>query len=217
MAETESRPEVPDESSEYVPPRWFTHTKEGHSQWYVERFRKLAEEGMDLLGEARFADMMLERGSRVLDGGCGAGRMAGAMHEMGHTVYAVDADPYLVEAAGRDHPGPTYSVVDLTQLTLDAVGGEPVDLAMCVGNVMVFVAEGTEARVIANLCSVVRPGGRVVLGFREEETYPFAQYDLDLAALEDAGTIRVEHRFSTWNLDPFTYDDGFAITVLRVL
>jgi hypothetical protein len=31
-------------------PRWFTSTKDGHSQWYVERFRQLAAEGADLAG-----------------------------------------------------------------------------------------------------------------------------------------------------------------------
>ena len=202
---------------EHPLPRWFTETKEGHSQWYVERFRTLAAEGADLAGEARFADMLLERGSRVLDAGCGGGRMAGALHAMGHVVHAVDADPVLVEAASADYPGPTYGVVDLSRLALDDLGGEPVDLAISVGNVMVFVAAGTEPQVIANLCSVVRPGGRVVIGFRREESYSFEQYDADLAALADAGVAQVEHRFATWHLDPFTDDSDFAVTVLRVL
>ncbi|MGV7591880.1 SAM-dependent methyltransferase, partial [Mycobacterium kansasii] len=26
-------------------PRWFTDTKEGHSEWYIERFRTMAREG----------------------------------------------------------------------------------------------------------------------------------------------------------------------------
>ena len=197
-------------------PRWFTDTKDGHSQWYVDRFRALAAEGADLLGEARFADALLARGSRVLDAGCGAGRMAGALHEAGHTVYGLDVDPVLVEAARADHPGPTYEVVDLSRLTLADVGGEPVDQVVCAGNVMVFVAPGTERTVLTNLCSVVRPGGRVVVGFRRDEAYPFERYDADLAALAEDGTARVEQRYSTWHLDPFTEDSDFAVTVLRV-
>lgn len=197
-------------------PRWFTDTKDGHSQWYVERFRTLAAEGADLLGEARFADVLAERGSRVLDAGCGGGRMAGALHAAGHTVYGLDVDPVLVEAASADHPGPTYGVVDLSRLTLADVGGEPVDLVVCAGNVLVFVAPGTERAVLGNLCSVVRPGGRVAIGFRRDEAYPFDRYDADLAALAAAGTARVEQRYSSWHLDPFADDSDFAVTVLRV-
>ena len=197
-------------------PRWFTETKDGHSQWYVERFRTLAAEGADLLGEARFVDAMAQRGSRILDAGCGAGRMAGALTEMGHTVVGVDADPVLIEAAVADHPGPTYAVVDLSELTPADVSDEPVDLVVSAGNVMVFLAPGTERQVLDNLCAVVRPGGRVVLGFRRDDAYPFERYDADLAALADAGVAQVEHRFSTWHLDPFTAESDFAVTVLRV-
>lgn len=198
-------------------PRWFTDTKDGHSEWYVERFRTLAAEGADLLGEARLVDAMVERGSRILDAGCGAGRMAGELARRGHEVIGLDADPVLIEAAEADHPGPRYAVVDLSELTLADVGGEPVDLVVSAGNVMVFVAPGTERTVLENLCRVVRPGGRVVVGFRRDEAYPFEQYDADLAALAEAGTARVEQRFATWHLDPFVDDSDFAVTVLRVL
>lgn len=197
-------------------PRWFTDTKDGHSQWYVDRFRTLAAEGMDLLGEARFVDTMLERGSRILDAGCGAGRMAGELARRGHTVFGLDADPVLIEAAQADHPGPTYGVVDLSELTLADVGGEPVDLVVCAGNVMVFVAPDTERTVLRNLCTVVRPGGRVVVGFRRDDAYPFERYDADLAELASEGVAHVEHRFATWHLDPATEESDFRVTVLRV-
>lgn len=197
-------------------PRWFTETKDGHSQWYVDRFRTLAAEGADLLGEARFMDAMAERGSRILDAGCGAGRMAGALADRGHTVIGLDADPVLIEAAEADHPGPAYAVVDLSELTLADVGDEPVDLVVCAGNVMVFVAPATERTVLENLCAVVRPGGRVVIGFRRDHAYPIEEYDADLDALAASGVARVEQRFSTWHLDPFTDESDFAVTVLRV-
>lgn len=58
-------------------PRWFTNTKPGHSQWYIERFRTMAREGADLEGEARLIDAMVARGSRILDAGCGPGRVGG--------------------------------------------------------------------------------------------------------------------------------------------
>lgn len=196
-------------------PRWFTDTQPGHSQWFIERFRTLEAEGKDLLGEARFADMLAERGSRILDAGCGTGRMAAALHEAGHVAFGVDVDPELIAAAETDHPGPSYAVADLSELTTEDVGGELVDLVMCAGNVMVFVAPGTELRVLERLSAVTRPGGRVALGFRREASYPFEQYDADLDSLASRGIARVEHRFSTWHLDPFEAESDFAVTVLR--
>ncbi|MBA4609587.1 class I SAM-dependent methyltransferase [Aeromicrobium sp. Marseille-Q0843] len=196
-------------------PRWFTDTQPGHSQWFIERFRALEAEGKDLLGEARFADMLAERGSRVLDAGCGTGRMAAALQAAGHVAFGVDVDPELIAAAETDHPGPSYAVADLSELTTDDVGGDQVDLVICAGNVLVFVAPGTELRVLERLCEVTRPGGRVVIGCRPEATYPFEQYDADLATLASRGIARVEHRFSTWHLDPFEADSDFAVTVLR--
>src|SRR5690349_7629509 len=121
-------------------PRWFTDTDAGHSQWYIERFRTLAREGADLDGEARLVDAMVGRGSRILDAGCGVGRVAGALHRRGHHVVAVDADSELVAAAEVDHPGPTYAVADLATLDLP---GERFDLVVCAGNVMVFLAPGS--------------------------------------------------------------------------
>ena len=71
----------------------------GHSDWYVERFRSLAAQGADLHGEARLVDAMLERGARVLDAGCGPGRVGGRLAELGHEVVGVDLDRVLIAAA----------------------------------------------------------------------------------------------------------------------
>lgn len=49
----------------------------GHSHWYIERFRAMARAGDDLAGEARFVDAMAPRGARILDAGCGPGRLGG--------------------------------------------------------------------------------------------------------------------------------------------
>jgi 2-polyprenyl-3-methyl-5-hydroxy-6-metoxy-1,4-benzoquinol methylase len=190
-------------------PRWFTETQAGHSQWYVERFRTLAREGADLEGEARLVDAMVERSSRILDAGCGPGRLSGALHRRGHRVVGVDADPELVAAAEADHPGPTYAVADLAALDLD---GEPFDLVLCAGNVMVFLAPGSERTVLERLRAHTRPGGRIVIGFRRDPAYPFDRFDADVTA---AG-LALDHRFATWGLDPFTEDSDFAVSVLRV-
>ena len=62
-----------------APLRWFTEFGPDHSFDYVERFRALAADGTDIDGEARFVDALLPRGARVLDGGCGPGRVGAAL------------------------------------------------------------------------------------------------------------------------------------------
>ncbi|MFJ5543375.1 class I SAM-dependent methyltransferase [Micromonospora chalcea] len=194
------------------PTRWVTDTKPGHSQWYVDRFRQLAAEGADLSGEARLLDALVPPGARVLDAGCGTGRVAAALAARGHDVVGVDADPTLVEAARADHPGPRFLVADLAELDLAAQGEpEPFDAAVLAGNVMVFVAPGTERDVLARVAAHVRPDGLVVVGFATDRGYPVADLDADAVA---AG-LRPEHRFATWDLRPWRDDADFAVSVLR--
>jgi SAM-dependent methyltransferase len=190
-------------------PRWFTDTKDGHSAWYVARFRQLAAEGADLAGEARFVDALLPRRSRVLDAGCGPGRLGAELHTRGHTVVGVDADAELIAAALADHPGPRWLVGDLS--VLDLSDEEPFDLAVLAGNVMLFVAPGSEQQVLSGVAAHVRPGGRIVTGFATDRDYRVEAFDRDYAA---AGLV-LEHRFATWDLEPWHDDADWAVSVLR--
>ncbi|MFF3867584.1 class I SAM-dependent methyltransferase [Micromonospora sp. NPDC001898] len=194
------------------PTRWTTDTGPEHSRWYIDRFRRLAAEGADLAGEARLLDALVPPGSRILDAGCGTGRVGAALAARGHTVVGVDADPALVEAAGADHPGPRWLVGDLAELDLAAAGeAEPFDAAVVAGNVMAFVAPGTEPEVLRRVAAHLRPDGVVVVGFGTDRGYPLADFDADAVA---AG-LRREHRFATWDLRPWRDDADFAVTVLR--
>lgn len=194
------------------PTRWVTDTKEGHSEWYIERFRTMAAEGADLAGEARLVDAMVPRHARILDGGCGPGRVGAELHARGHDVVGVDADPKLIAAAEEDHPGPRWLVADLAELDLPALGeAEPFDAAVLAGNVMVFLAPGTETEVLRRVAAHVRPGGFVVVGFHVHRELSLDRFD---EAVAEAG-LRIEHRFATWDLIAWHDDADFAVTVLR--
>ena len=194
------------------PTRWVTAHGAGHAQWYIERFRRMAAEGADLDGEARLLDAMLARGSRVLDAGCGPGRVGAELAARGHVVVGVDADSELIEAAQADHPGPTWLVADLAELDLAAEGEtEPFDAAVCAGNVMPFLAPGTEGKVLARIAEHLRDDGLFVVGFGLDRGYALADLDDHAAA---AGLV-IEHRFATWDLRPWQDDAPFAVTVLR--
>lgn len=191
-------------------PRWFSDTQDGHSQWYVDRFRTLAAEGADLAGEARLIDAMVAPGSRVLDAGCGPGRLGAALHLRGHTVVGADVDPVLIEAARTDHPGPRWEIADLSEL--DLADEPPFDIAVMAGNVLVFVAPGTEVEVLRRVAAHVRPGGRIVTGFHTDRDYRVAQLDRDI----EAADLTLQQRYATWDLQPWTDDAEFAVSVLAV-
>jgi len=182
-----------------------------HSTWYVERFRRMAADGADLAGEARFVDAMLPRGARVLDAGCGPGRVGAELAARGHTVVGVDVDPVLVEAARTDHPGPDWRVGDLAELDLPAEGvAEPFDVVVCAGNVVTFLAAGTEVEVLRRFRAHLAPGGRAVVGFGTARGYAPDQF---VADLKEAG-LRVDVALATWDLRPWTPDADFLVAVL---
>lgn len=194
------------------PTRWATDNPETHSQWYADHFRSLAAEGADLAGEARLLDAMLPRGAHVLDAGCGQGRLAVALHAAGHRVVGVDADPTLIDAARRDSAGPTYLVADLSELDLAPLGiDDPFDGVAMAGNVMPFLAPGTEVAVLRSLYDHLRPDGVAVVGFGTGRGYALSDFD---AHTVEAG-FAVEHRFATWDLRPWRDDADFSVTILR--
>lgn len=195
-----------------TPSRWeeLTAADPAHSKWYVERFRRLSAEGADIVGEARLIDAMLDRGSRVLDAGCGPGRVGGYLHDAGHVVVGVDVDPVLIAAAEHDHPGPTWIVGDLAELDLPARNiTADFDVIVCAGNVMTFLAPSTRGAVLAGFARNLAPGGRVVTGFGADRGYEFPQF---LTDAENAG-LTVDLQLSTWDLRPFTDQSDFLVAV----
>lgn len=184
----------------------------GHSHWYIERFRAMAHAGEDLAGEARFVDAMAPRGARILDAGCGPGRLGGYLAAAGHHVVGVDVDPALIEAAEQDHPGPHWLVGDLAELDLPAGGiAEPFDVVVSAGNVMTFLAPSTRVQVLDRLRAHLRSDGRAVIGFGAGRDYEFAQFLDDVAA---AGFVP-DLLLSTWDLRPLTDESDFLVAVLR--
>ena len=193
--------------------RWIelTETNPEHSSWYVERFRSMVAAGDDLGGEARLIDAMVARRARVLDAGCGPGRVGSHLAAAGHDVVGVDIDPILIAAAEHDHPGPTWLVADLADLDLPAVGiADPFDVVVCAGNVLTFLAPGTRRPVIARLAAHLAPGGRIVTGFGSGRGYSFGEFFDDVAAAR----LVVDLSLASWDLRPLTTDSDFLVSVL---
>ncbi|MCT1436954.1 class I SAM-dependent methyltransferase, partial [Brachybacterium paraconglomeratum] len=113
-----------------------------HAAGYAARWKRLAAAGQDLDGEARLVDAMAPRGSRILDAGCGTGRVGGRLARAGHEVVGVDLDADLIEVARAEQPRGRWEVGNLAELDLvDGEGErEQFDLEVCAGNVLTFLA-----------------------------------------------------------------------------
>jgi SAM-dependent methyltransferase len=182
-----------------------------HSQRYIQRFRDLAIQGFDLGGEARLVDAMVGRNARILDAGCGPGRVGAILFGHGHNVVGVDGDPELIAAAVDDHPGPTWLVGDLAELDLPESGvAEPFDLIVCAGNVMAFLAVSTRRLVLERLGAHLADGGRLVTGFGSGRGYEFDGFFDDAAATG----LRVDLSASSWDLRCFNEESDFLVAVL---
>ena len=185
---------------------------------YAARFAELARTGADMHGEASFCAAMLPPGARVLDAGCGTGRVAIRLDELGFSCVGVDVDESMLAVARRAAPQVPWHRADLARLTpADLAGDAGFDLVVMAGNVVPLLAEGTVGRSVAALAALLRPGGLLVAGFGLDPAHlpprcpvtPLEEYD---GAARSAG-LSLRARYSTWDGAPFDPAEGYAVSV----
>lgn len=186
--------------------RWTDRADVPRGDDYDRRFTDLAASGADVHGEADLV-AALSPGARVLDGGCGTGRVAIELARRGFTPTGIDIDPGMLEAAARKAPALTWIEGDLA--TAPVVG--PFDSVVLAGNVLIFVNPGSEADVVARCASLLAPRGILIAGFEvQPDGYRPDQLDVQAA---DAGLELVD-RWSTW--DRADWDGGrYQVSVHR--
>lgn len=183
---------------------------------YQHRFDALAASGADVHGEARLVSSLVPPGSRVLDAGCGTGRVAKELTRLGYHCIGVDEDAGMVEYAQRLDPATTYLHQDLAELSLS---GAPLDLVLMAGNVVPLLAPGTLTAVLQHVVGRLHTGGLLVAGFGLDAGHlprgcpvtPLSDYDTEASA---AGLVAVS-RHSTWQTDPWEPDAGYVVDVRR--
>lgn len=191
-------------------PTWkeVTTANPAHSENYARRWKMMAEQGQDIDGEARLVDALSPRAARILDAGCGTGRLGGYLAARGHDVVGTDIDPVLIEHARRDHPDARWEVGDLSA---DPIPARDIDVAVSAGNVMGFLApEGREAA-LRNIAGSLAVDGRFVVGFGAGRGWGFDDF---IATAERVG-LELENVFESWDLHPFTADSDFLVAIFR--
>lgn len=192
---------------------------------YAARIAEHVAAGGAVHGEADFCLARLSRpgapsggpAPRVLDAGCGTGRVAIRLAEQGCTMVGVDADASMIEEARRQRPDLDWRVTDLAGLV---TADEPAfDLVACAGNVIPLLTPGSLGPVLGGLAAALRPGGYLVTGFGLDVDHlpdgcPVTRLAAFDAAAFDAGLHLVE-RWATWERDPWSFGAGYAVSVHR--
>jgi SAM-dependent methyltransferase len=180
---------------------------------YDRRFDELAARGVEMHGEADLVDSYLVdslRPGAILDAGCGTGRVAIELSRRGRDVVGVDMDPSMLEVARQKAPHVPWVEGDLADPGL--VFDRTFDVVVLAGNVLIFVAPGTEGAVISNMGGHLGPGGRLIAGYSlRPGTLSVAVHD-ELA--QTAGLV-LEDRWSTWDRLPFEPSSTYAVSVHR--
>ena len=135
---------------------------------YDARWRALAASGQSIHGEADLVETLLAEtgGTRVLDAGCGTGRVAIELAARGFSVVGVDVDAEMLATARAKNPELRWLEADLVDLADHRRHrGTGFDLVLLAGNVMIFLAPDTEDAVLRGVGARVAPGGLLVSGF----------------------------------------------------
>jgi ubiquinone/menaquinone biosynthesis C-methylase UbiE len=125
-----------------------------------------AEAPLDLAMIDAFAEAVTSGDdARVLDAGCGAGRMSRYLTERGCRVEGADLSSSMVAMARRDHRDLAFTVASLTELPYrdDQFGG------VLLWYSIIHTPPAGQARIFAEACRVLRPAGHLLVGFQSGE------------------------------------------------
>lgn len=96
---------------------------------YADRFAALERSGADVHGEADLVERLAPAGGRVLDAGCGTGRVGIRLHRRGFRAEGVDVDADMLAVARETEPEIRWYEADLADLRTAAPGPYDVVIA----------------------------------------------------------------------------------------
>ena len=197
--------------------RWDRVAGEDPGRDYADRIDRLTARSHNAHGEADLVEHLAAPHSRILDAGCGTGRVAIELGRRGHDCVGVDVSASMLAVARERAPDVAWLCQDLAALDLDGPGAG-FDLVLAAGNVVPLLEEGTEPLVVRNLAAQLAPGGLLVAGFGlDPEHLPLSEAPVDLPHYDRwcaAAGLVLEARWATWDRDPWD-GQGYAVSAHR--
>ncbi|TDO91811.1 class I SAM-dependent methyltransferase [Enemella evansiae] len=123
-----------------------------------------AEQPLELAMIGAFTSVVPEP-QRVLDAGCGTGRMIAELSARGSQVTGCDISPGMVEHARRVHPELTIEVAPLADLPFGDAAFDGVLLWYS----MIHTPLSQWGPAVTEVLRVLTPGGALLIGFQEGE------------------------------------------------
>ncbi|MEZ5406608.1 MAG: class I SAM-dependent methyltransferase [Acidimicrobiales bacterium] len=186
-----------------VSDRWRRWRQRVDLEEYDSRWDRLAAGGASVHDEAELVCQL--GGHRILDAGCGTGRVAVELARRGRSVVGVDNDADMLARARARTEDVNWVLADVATMELPAA----FDLIVMAGDVLHYVRPGDESLVVSNLARHLKPGGHLVSGASLSEPVQLTHYDnwcraagLDLSA-----------RYSSWNRAPYDRPGHYAVSV----
>ena len=183
----------------------------------------MAAAGKDPHGEVAFVERLLARrnladsarpsattpGLRMLDAGCGTGRVAVELDRRGYLVEGTDVDSDMLGQASSKAPHLVWTKDDLARLAL----GRTFDLIVLSGNVILFVDPADRPLVAPSLRAHLPVGALVVQGMQLGRTdgRRVAVDQLDRWMLESE--FAFVERWATWDEDPWNAEADYVVSV----
>lgn len=101
-----------------------------------------------------------ELGGRVLELGCGAGRLTGYLIEIAANVHGIDLSQGMVDYCRSTYPAGEFSVADLRDVA--GLGG-PFDAVIGTYNVLDVLGDAERRRVLSDIREQLVPGGLLMI------------------------------------------------------
>ncbi len=153
---------------------------------------------------------------RVLELGCGAGRLSGHLIELGGQFHGIDLSPAMVDYCRAHYPGATFDTGDLRDLS--PFPDESLDAVVATNNVLDVLDDAERREVLRDIRRILRPGGILSMSSHNREAIGSLRSPWDIRgarnAVRMAGKIalvpmRVYNRRKVIHLQRF--EDDYAL------
>jgi SAM-dependent methyltransferase len=98
---------------------------------------------------------------RVLEIGCGPGRLTGHLARLAGSIHAIDVSPAMVDACRRRHPEVIVELKDVRDVS--SFGSDSFDAVFAPFNVLDVLGDGDRRRTLDAICSLLPPYGFFVM------------------------------------------------------